>query len=146
MRSSPGRWTRGAADYLLKPVSPTELAARIRAALRKQDERAQREAEPPYRCADLVIRHSERDVSLAGQPLRLSPTEYDLLAELSLQSGRTLPHGLLLERIWGLRDAPDSKLVHASVKRLRRKLGDDARKPRYIFTDRGVGYRIAPTE
>ena len=126
----------GAADYVVKPFSPTELTARVRAVLRRQ-------AEPePFVLNDLAIRHERREVTVAGRPVELTATEYELLRALSLGAGRVLTHDVLLRRVWPDRDSADVNVVRAFVKVLRRKLGDDARRPAYIATERGVGYRM----
>ena len=130
----------GAADYILKPFSPTELVARIRAALRK---RAAARHAGPYLVGDLAIDHVERSVTVAGHPAELTPTEYKLLFELSMNAGRVLSHDELLERVWGEEHPGSYHLLRSFVKSLRQKLGDDARSPRYIFTESGVGYRLA---
>ena len=126
----------GAADYVVKPFSPSELTARVRAALR-------RVAGPePFVLGELSIRYDRRRVAVAGRPVQLTPTEYELLRVLSVNAGRVLTHESLLRQAWrgGDRRPPDPKLVRAVVKRLRRKLGDDAANPAYIRNERGVGY------
>ena len=126
----------GAADYIVKPFSPSELTARVRAALR-------RVAGPePFVLGELTIRYDQRRVAVAGQGVQLTPTEYELLRVLSVNAGRVLTHESLLRQAWrrGDRRAPDPKLVRAVVKRLRRKLGEDAANPAYIRNERGVGY------
>ena len=130
----------GAADYILKPFSPTELVARIRAALRKRA--AARHAEP-YLVGDLAIDHVERSVTVSGRPADLTPTEYKLLFELSMNAGRVLSHDELLHRVWGEEHPGSYHLLRSFVKSLRQKLGDDARSPRYVYTESGVGYRLA---
>ncbi len=127
----------GADDYIVKPFSPTELVARIRAALRRR-------ADPiPMVLGDLAIDYDRRRVSVAGRAVELTATEYDLLRVLSLNAGRVSTYDTLLRRVWGARGHGDPKLVRAIVKRLRRKLGDDAADPAYILNERGVGYRMA---
>ena len=126
----------GAADYVVKRFSPTELVARIRAALRRV--RSPR----PYRTGDLAIDREERRVTLAGQPLKLSATEYDLLSELAANAGRVVTYDDLLRRVWRSRNKGDTRVVHAFVRRLRRKLCDDSASPAYIFTEPRVGYRM----
>ena len=126
----------GAADYIVKPFSPSELTARVRAALR-------RVAGPePFVRGELTIRYDQRRVAVADRQLQLTPTEYELLRVLSVNAGRVLTHESLLRQAWpgGDRRPPDPKLVRAVVKRLRRKLGDDAANPAYIRNERGVGY------
>jgi len=128
----------GAADYVVKPFSPTELIARIRAALRK-------DAGPPepFNVGELVIDYDERRVLIQGGQLKLTATEYDLLRILSTNAGRTVTYDQMLRNVWQKRNTGDARLVRAVVKRLRRKLGDDVKNPRYIFTESRVGYRMA---
>ncbi|WP_419860406.1 ATP-binding protein [Candidatus Palauibacter sp.] len=126
----------GAADYIVKPFSPSELTARVRAALRRVS------GPQPFVLGDLAIRYDQRRVAVAGEAVQLTPTEYELLRVLSVNAGRVLTHESLLRQAWrgGDRRSPDPKLVRAVVKRLRRKLGDDAASPAYIRNERGVGY------
>ena len=132
----------GAVDYIVKPFSPTELAARIRVALRQRATR--REAEPPrpYVFGDLTVNYDERCVTLAGHPVRLTTTEYKLLSELSSKAGRIVSHGQLLRQVWNLTASADLRPMRTAIKSLRRKLGDDANAPTYIFTETRVGYRM----
>ena len=127
----------GADDYIVKPFSPTELVARIQAAVRRR-------AQPdPFALGDLAIDYDRRHVSLAGRPVDLTATEYEVLRVLSLHVGRVVPYATLQRHVWRRRSygAP-AKLIRAYVKRLRRKLGDDPNQPTYITTVRGVGYRM----
>ena len=128
------------------PFSPTELAARIRAALRKRAAPEWPDPPGPYLTGDLRIDYAERRVSLAGRPLRLTATEYELLYWLSVNAGRVLTHDQLLQRVWGQGRSGEPWLVRNLVKRLRRKLGDDADNPTYIFTEPRAGYRMARAE
>ena len=127
----------GAADYIVKPFSATELAARVRAALRRSHEPAK-----PFRVGDLAIHYAERRVTLAGRPVQLTATEYELLRVLSANAGRVTTYGTLLRQVWGRLNSGDFRPVRAFVKKLRRKLGDEAASPTYIFTERQVGYRM----
>ncbi len=136
----------GAADYVVKPFSPTELAARIRAALRRREAAARPEPTGPYVLGELTIDYAGRRVSLAGRPVRLTAIEHQLLVELSVHAGLVLTHEHLLRRVWGLGSSGDSRPVRTAVKNLRRKLGDDASSPTYIFTELRVGYRMATGE
>ena len=131
----------GAVDYVVKPFSPTELAARIRAALRRRAGPSE-----PYSLGDLTIDYAGHRVAVAGRPVRLTPTEYELLVELSVHAGRVLTHDQLLQRVWGPERTGEPWLVREVVKRLRRKLGDDAGNPRYVITEPRVGYRMAEGE
>ncbi len=130
----------GAADYIVKPFSPTELAARIQAALRKQDPPEPELPGDPYVSGDLTIDYARRRVTVAGEPVDLTLLEYRLLTELSANAGRLMAHGQLRRRVWGPDASGGSGPVRTYVKRLRRKLGDDADNPAYIFTKRRVGY------
>ena len=136
----------GAADYVVKPFSPTELAARIRAALRRRGAAARPEPTEPYVLGDLTIDYAERRVTVGGQPIQLTAIEHQLLVELSVHAGLVLTHDHLLQRVWGLGSSGDSRPVRTAVKNLRRKLGDDAGSPKYIFTEPRVGYRMAKGE
>ena len=132
----------GAADYLVKPFSPTELAARIRAALRNRLDPFQGEPSGPYDAGGLSIDYALRRVAVDGEPVELTATEYALLYELAVHAPRVLSHTMLLQRVWGLERVGKPWLVRNVVKLLRRKLGDDADNPRYIFTEPRVGYRM----
>ena len=133
----------GAADYVVKPFSPTELTARIAAALRRREVS---EPSEPYVLGNLTIDYTEGRVTLAGSPVHLLPMEYRLLAELSVSAGRVLAYEHLLDRVWGERGSGDLRPMRTIVRKLRRKLGDDARNPTYIFTEPRVGYRMLKGE
>ena len=126
----------GAADYIVKPFSPTELVARIRAALR-------RHAEPqPFVLGELAIDYERRRVTVGGKAVDLTATEFELLRLLSLHAGRVVAFETLLRRVWAKRENPNANLVRIFVRTLRRKLGDDAADPAYIRNVRGVGYSM----
>ena len=125
----------GADDYILKPCSPTELVARVRAALRRR-------ADPEmFELSDLTIDYDRRRVSMAGRAVEVTATEYELLHVLSRNAGRVVTYDTLLRRVWHAQHG-DPRVVRAFVKQLRKKLGDDADNPTYIVNERGVGYRI----
>ena len=132
----------GAADYVVKPFSPVELVARTKAALRKRATALPIMPQPvgSYSLRDLKINYAQRRVTVAGRPTKLTETEYKLLVELSANAGRVLTHDYLLQRVWGGDCSGNSRLLQAFIKALRRKLGDDARDPCYIFTEFRVGY------
>lgn len=132
----------GATDYVVKPFSPTELVARIRAALRKRDALAQPQPSGPYTAAFLQIDYADRSVNLSGHPVQLTPTEYAVIYELSVNAGRVLTYDQLLQRVWGPERTGEPGLAREVVKRLRQKLGDDAKNPLYIHTVQRVGYRM----
>ena len=133
----------GAADYVVKPFSPTELSARIRAALRRRDVPKPSE---PYVLGDLTIDYDERRVSIAGRPAELTAIEYRTLAELSANAGRVLTYEHLLRRVWGLEADADVRPMRTAISSIRRKLGDDAENPTYIITEIRVGYRMPKGE
>ena len=128
----------GASDYIVKPFSPSELTARVRAALRR------RAAPKPFLQGELAIHYEERRVTVAGCPVALTVTEFEVLRVLSTNVGKAVTYNALMRRAWGARyrGTHDPKLVHALVKSLRRKLGDDAANPAYVRNERGVGYRM----
>ena len=127
----------GAADYIVKPFSTTELTARVKAALQRRYGSSE-----SFRLGDLAISLRDRQVSVAGRPVQLTATEYELLRALAVNAGRILTFDSLLRQVWGRTETGDRRVVHAFVKRLRHKLGDDAASPSYIFTERHVGYRM----
>ena len=127
----------GAADYMVKPFSPTELAARIRAALRRREVSQTPE---PYAHGDLLIDQAARRVTLGGSSVPLLPLEYRLLAELAANAGRVLTYEHLLERVWAGKGSGSLSPMRNIVNKLRAKLGDDANSPKYIFTESRVGY------
>ena len=126
----------GAADYIVKPFSPTELTARVGAALRRL-------ARPePFSLGALTIRYEARRVTVAGRRVVLTATEFELLRVLSLNAGRVVTYDTLLRKVWAGRESGDLDLVRNFVKKLRAKLGEDASNPTWIFNERGVGYRM----
>ena len=132
----------GASDYVVKPFSATELAARIRAALRRRRDPGPAQLPKPYSAADLRIDYALRRVTLGEATVQLTPTEYGLLYELSVNAGRVLSHEQLLLSVWGPERRGEHRLLRDVIKRLRRKLGDPAGNPTYIHTEPRVGYRM----
>ena len=136
----------GAADYVVKPFSPTELAARIRAALRRRLESLEGEPTAAYQFEALGIDFAQRRAIVGGDPVELTATEYAVLHELAANAPRVLSHDALLHRVWGPERVGEPWLVRDVIKRLRRKLGDDAGSPDYIFTEPRTGYRMPAGE
>ena len=129
----------GADDYVVKPFSPTELVARIRAALRR---RTTSEPSVPYVVGDLTIDYAERLVTLGGSPIDLTAIQYRLLVELSSNAGRVLTYEHLLRRVWRSDGDADVRPMRTAISTIRGKLGDDADDPTYIFTKLRVGYSM----
>ncbi|MDE0349297.1 MAG: response regulator [Gammaproteobacteria bacterium] len=127
----------GAADYIVKPFSATELNARVGAALRT------RAGAAPFVLGALAIDYERRRVTVSGRAVALTATEYEILRILSVNAGRVVTSESLLRQAWDAREPTDTERVRAFVKQLRAKLGDDAARPAYIFNERGVGYRMA---
>ena len=138
----------GAADYIAKPFSPTELDARVKAALRNRPARPTRYISAPHTSArfesgELAIDYTTRVVTVAGRPVELTPTEFNLLAELAANQGIPLTHDHLLRKVWGLEKADDAQRMRTVIKNLRQKLGDSTKNPKYIVTVHHYGYRMA---
>ena len=127
----------GAADYIVKPFSPTELTARVRAALRS------RAGVEPFVLGTLAIDFARRRVTVDGRAVALTATEYEILRILAVHAGRVVPSESLLRQVWDSREPTDTERVRAFVKQIRAKLGDNASDPTWIFNERGVGYRMA---
>ena len=127
----------GAADYIVKPFSPSELVARVQAALRGRDE------PETFAAGELFIDYGPRRATLAGEPVPLTPIEFELLRVLSLSAGDVVTTAALLRQVWGKRQTGEADRVRTAVRRLRQKLGDRAADPAYIFNVHGVGYRFA---
>ena len=136
----------GADDYVSKPFSPTELVARVGAALRRREGPEREPHRESFQVGELAIDYTRRRVTLEGQAVALTDTEYRLLCELAVNAGQTLSRERLMSRVWSTRESDNSKSVRAYVKRLRRKLGETADNPRYIFNEPRVGYRLGPVE
>ncbi len=136
----------GADDYMVKPLSPSELAARIRAALRKQVAPGTALPTEPFAMGEMEIDFVKRKVSLAGRPVPATDIEYRLLAELAINAGSIMTHKQLLRRVWRTERFANTQPLRTAVKNLRRKLGDSADGPQYICNVPGVGYRLGRVE
>jgi len=128
----------GADDYVTKPFSGDELLARLRAALR----RTAPSGEPVIEVGELRIDRDKRSVTMAGTPVSLTPTEWDLLRLLAENEGKLLTHPMILREIWGPAYHEESNYLHVYVSHLRRKIEPDPARPRYLLNQPGVGYRL----
>jgi len=130
----------GANDYVVKPFGIAEMLARVRALLRSAPGGATPETEILRR--DLRIDLARHEVALAGEPVKLTRKEFDLLALLARNAGRIITHRQLLADIWGPAHEHDLQYLRVFIGRLRAKLGDDPAAPRFILNEPGVGYRF----
>lgn len=129
----------GADDYLTKPFTTGELLARLRAAVRRA---ARPETESVFSTGGLVVDTASRLVTVSGQEVRLTATEYALLQTLARHAGKVLTHQQLLTMVWGAGYESDTHMLRVNISNLRRKLEPNPLRPRYIVTDPGVGYRL----
>ncbi|MBZ5659200.1 MAG: response regulator transcription factor [Acidobacteriia bacterium] len=132
----------GADDYVVKPFSVEELLARIRAALRRT---TSAEPIPSYVSDDLEIDFERRKVLVKGNPVRLTPKEFDLLRHLVSSQGKPLEHRRLLQAVWGPDYGNETEYLRVFINQLRKKIEPDPSHPKYIHTDPWVGYRFEPT-
>jgi two-component system KDP operon response regulator KdpE len=136
----------GADDYVTKPFNHLELMARVKAVLRRLDMPAPASRAPSFRSGDLEVDFAKQEARLRGQRVDLTPTEYKLLYHLVRNAGHVLQHGTLLAKVWGREYIDEVDYVRVYIRRLREKLGDDPDSPRYIRTERGLGYRFLAEE
>ncbi len=131
----------GADDYVVKPFSPKELVARVRAVLRRT--RATRLGEEILRAGDVEVDTAKMRVTVGGRPVELTPTEFQLLATLVREPGRVFTRGQLLDAVHGVAIESYERAIDAHVKNIRRKIEPTPGSPRYVLTVHGVGYRFA---
>lgn len=133
----------GADDYLVKPFGAAELRARVRAQLRRQA-LAAGSGEPLLRFGRIAVDLARRVVERDGEPVHLTPIEYRLLTHLAAQPDRVVTHRHLLRAVWGPGHAEHTHYVRVHMANLRKKVEDDASRPRHLLTEAGVGYRFRP--
>jgi two-component system, OmpR family, KDP operon response regulator KdpE len=129
----------GADDYLTKPFSAGELLARLRAALRRVN---QIDGEPVLTAGELIVDLSKRQVTLSGEEVLLTPTEYDLLRLLVTHADRVITQRQILKEVWGHGYEQEYHILHVNMSNLRRKIEPDPTRPQFIITEPGVGYRL----
>jgi two-component system KDP operon response regulator KdpE len=135
----------GADDYLTKPFSAKELAARVKAVLRRT-QRPEEKVTATFACGEMEINFARHTVKVRGEKVPLTRTEYSLLRQLALNANRVLLHQELLTEVWGAEYRDDVDYLRAYIHYLRRKLEADPSNPRYILTSPGVGYMLACPE
>ena len=138
----------GADDYNTKPFGTSELLARIRASLRHSNRL--RTDSPlylrPYRHGEMKLDFSKRLLTIGSQVVHLTPIEYKIVAYLAQNSGKVITYAAILSNVWGPYADSDNKILRVNMANIRRKIEDDPAQPRYIFTEVGVGYRMAEDE
>ncbi len=132
----------GADDYVTKPFNHLELMARVKAVLRRFEMPAPASRSPSFRSGDLEVDFAKQEARLHGERLALTPTEYKVLYHLVRNAGHVLQHGTLLAKVWGREYIDEVDYIRVYIGRLRDKLDDDPEHPRYIQTERRLGYRF----
>jgi len=133
----------GADDYLTKPFGIAELIARVKTALRHYDATRVAPLQPTFTSGDIEINFPARRVTVCGNDIKLTPTEYSLLQQLAVNADKVLTHSMLLQRVWGEEYYSEKEYLRVFIGRLRKKLETDPENPRYIVTVPGVGYQFA---
>ena len=129
----------GADDYITKPFGVGELMARMRVSLRRS---AHSENEPVIACGGLTVDLSQRRVTVDGNEIKLTPTEYEIIKILAQHAGKVLTHKQLLKAVWGNTYSQDTHYIRVYIGQLRRKIEENPTQPQYIITESGVGYRL----
>jgi two-component system KDP operon response regulator KdpE len=130
----------GADDYMTKPFGMDELLARIHSLLRRAA--GAHGPQPVFIAGDLCVNFDRREVTLDQKPVKLTPTEYDLLKYMIEHAGKVLTHRMLLQEVWGQAYVDQAQYLRVFIGQLRKKLEKDPTRPRFILTDPGVGYRF----
>ena len=136
----------GADDYITKPFGANELVARVNAVLRRSEAGSSQPARPSFTSGELTVNFANRQVVVAGDEIKLTPTEYSLLQEFVINAGKVLTHTYLLNKVWGPEYGEETEYLHVFTRRLRLKLEFDPADPKYILTVPGIGYQFRGTE
>jgi two-component system KDP operon response regulator KdpE len=136
----------GADDYVTKPFGPRELASRIKAVLRRTEMDSSGDSSLIMVDDYLQLDFARRQVFAGGQEVKLRPTEYRLLYHLVQNAGQVLTHEMILSKVWGYEYRDESQYVRLYITYLRQKIEPDPSNPRYILTERGIGYRFVDFE
>ena len=136
----------GADDYVPKPFGTSELLARVRAALRHAAQRSAGQVMEAYVCDGLSVDWEKRRVILNGQDIHLTQNEYKIVALLAMHAGKVLTYDQIIQHVWGPNASGDNRILRVNMANIRRKLETNPAEPRYIFTEIGVGYRMAEGE
>ena len=137
----------GADDFVAKPFRPIEFMARVQSVLRRAHTTAYAGGdEKPFQHASLLVDFNKHEVFLGEKRLKLTPTEYQLLYHLTKNAGKVMTHRTLLGRVWGREYLDETNYLKVHIKHLRQKLDDDPAEPKYIVTERTVGYKFAKVE
>lgn len=137
----------GADEFVAKPFRPIEFMARVQSVLRRTQSMAYAGGdEKPFRHHSLLVDFNKHEVYLGEKRLKLTPTEYQLLYHLTKNAGKVMTHRTLLGRVWGREYLDETNYLKVHIKHLRQKLDDDPAEPKYIMTERTVGYKFAKVE
>ena len=133
----------GADDYITKPFGTSELLARVRAALRHAAQHSAGQRAAAYACGGLLVDWERRRVILDGQDVHLTQNEYKIVALLAQNAGKVLTYDQIIRHVWGPNIAGDNRILRVNMANIRRKLEKKPAEPQYLFTEIGVGYRMA---
>ena len=136
----------GADDYIIKPFSPIDLLSRVKAVLRRCHMPGLKHTSGTFISNRLSIDFATRNVTVSGQPMKLTPIEYNLLSYLVRNEGKVIPHHAILQKVWGPECVEDTSFLKKYIYRLRNKLSDDPQNPQMLITERGVGYKFIRPE